>query len=59
MNSARRRLLDDLLRRLTLVVELPVPLRIFVRRVEDRMVEKWIIHFNFVSSPLSRMDAEL
>ena len=35
---------DDLLRRLTLCVEFPVPFRIFVGRVEDGAFEESIIH---------------
>jgi hypothetical protein len=35
---------DDVLGRLALVVELPMPRRIIVGRVEDRLFEKAIIH---------------
>ena len=50
MKSARAAMLDDLLRRLALRVEFPVTLGILVRRVQNRMVEKWVIHSCFVSS---------
>jgi hypothetical protein len=29
-----------------------VPRRVFIGRVQDRMVEKWIRHVQFFSSPL-------
>ena len=47
MNSAPAATFDDLLRRLALVVQLPVSRRILVGRVQDRMVEEWVIHYDF------------
>jgi hypothetical protein len=35
--------LDDPLRRLTLVIELPVTRRIFIRGVKDGTLEEWIL----------------
>jgi hypothetical protein len=50
--------LDNLLRRLTLIVEFPVSRWVFVRRVQDRMFEEWIGHLNVVSSPLVPKNSE-
>ena len=45
MNSAPAAVLDDLLGRLAVVIELPVSRWILVGRVEDRMVEERISPF--------------
>src|SRR5689334_17424126 len=50
--------LNDLLRRLTVVVKLPVPFGIFVRRVKDRMIEKGIAHRSLFS-PITTVDQPL
>jgi hypothetical protein len=42
--------LENPLCRLTLVIKLPVPRRVCIGRVQDRMVEKWIRHGQFFSS---------
>ena len=44
MNSARRRRLEDLLRRLAALIQLPVPRRAGVGGVEDRVVEERVGH---------------
>ncbi len=44
MNSARRRCLDDLLRGLPCLIQLPVPQRTFVGGVQDRVVEERVGH---------------
>src|SRR5262249_15381607 len=43
--------LGNLLRRLTLVIKLPVPRRVGIGGVQDRMVKKWIGHAKFFSLP--------
>ena len=40
--------LDNLLGRLPLVIKLPVPRRVGIGRVQDRMVEKWIRHAQYL-----------
>jgi hypothetical protein len=40
--------LDNLLCRLTLLIKLPVPRRVGIGRVQDRMIKKWIRHAQYL-----------
>ncbi len=40
--------LDDALGRLSLVIQFPMPGRLFVRRIENWLIEEWVGHVGFL-----------